>query len=236
MNQLINITQNENNDSVVSGRELHEFLEVGTRYSIWFDRTVEYGFTENTDYLAIVQKRTTAQGNQTEYIDHALKLDMAKEISMIQRTAKGKEARQYFIQVEKEYKQQQQVPLTLDQQIAAIATGYGSMKEEFIEVKDRVTDLEENAPLSPGDYSFLGRRINQRVNEIARSYGGVTREQRSKLYVDINQGVKAVTGTQTRTQLRIKHFDTALEFINDWEPSTATKMQIKQTAFDFGTA
>lgn len=236
MNQLISITQNENNDSVVSGRELHEFLEVGTRYSIWFDRMVEYGFTENTDYLAIVQKRTTAQGNQTEYIDHALKLDMAKEISMIQRTAKGKEARQYFIQVEKEYKQQQQAPLTLDQQIAAIATGYGSMKEEFIEVKDRVTDLEENAPLSPGDYSFLGRRINQRVNEIARSYGGVTREQRSKLYVDINQGVKAVTGTQTRTQLRIKHFDTALEFINDWEPSTATKMQIKQTAFDFGTA
>lgn len=101
-------------------------------------------------------------------------------------------------------------------------------------VKDRVTDLEENAPLSPGDYSFLGRRINQRVNEISRSYGGVTQEQRSKLYVDINQGVKAVTGTQTRTQLRIKHFDTALEFINDWEPSTATKMQIKQTAFDFG--
>lgn len=83
MNQLINITQNENNDSVVSGRELHEFLEVGTRYSIWFDRMVEYGFTENTDYLSIVQKRTTAQGNQTEYIDHALKIDMAKEISMM---------------------------------------------------------------------------------------------------------------------------------------------------------
>ncbi|MDC0825482.1 Rha family transcriptional regulator [Lactococcus petauri] len=103
-------------------------------------------------------------------------------------------------------------------------------------VKDRVTDLEENAPLSPGDYGFLGRRITQRVNEIARSYGGVTKEQRSKLYIDINQGVKAVTGTQTRTQLRIKHYDIALAFINDWEPSTATKMQIKQTAFDFGTA
>ena len=60
MNQLINITQNENNDSVVSGRELHHFLEVGTRYSIWFDRMVEYGFTENTDYLAIVQKKNNS--------------------------------------------------------------------------------------------------------------------------------------------------------------------------------
>ncbi|WP_339000258.1 antA/AntB antirepressor family protein [Lactococcus garvieae] len=233
MNQLINITQNENNDSVVSGRELYDFLEVSERYSTWFERMTKYGFEENIDFVGCKVFNTLAK---QELQDHALKLDMAKEISMIQRTAKGKEARQYFIQVEKEYKQQQQVPLTLDQQIAAIATGYGSMKEEFIEVKDRVTDLEENAPLSPGDYSFLGRRINQRVNEIARSYGGVTREQRSKLYVDINQGVKAVTGTQTRTQLRIKHFDTALEFINDWEPSTATKMQIKQTAFDFGIA
>ena len=216
MNQLINITQNENNDQVVSGRELHEFLEVGTRYSIWFDRMVEYGFTENTDYLAIVQKRTTAQGNQTEYIDHALKLDMAKEISMIQRTAKGKEARQYFIQVEKEYKQQQQVPLTLDQQIAAIATGYGSMKEEFIEVKDRVTDLEENVPLSSGEYGYLTRRINQRVSEVAHGYGKITQQQRAKLYIDINQGVKAVTGVSTRTQLRAKHYEIVLAYVNDW--------------------
>ncbi|WP_270346497.1 antA/AntB antirepressor family protein, partial [Lactococcus petauri] len=89
MNQLINITQNENNESVVSGRELHDFLEVGTQYTKWFERMVEYGFAENIDFVAISQKRRTAQGNQTEYTDHALKLDMAKEISMIQRTAKG---------------------------------------------------------------------------------------------------------------------------------------------------
>ncbi|WP_176490152.1 antA/AntB antirepressor family protein, partial [Lactococcus garvieae] len=163
MNQLINITQNENNDQVVSGRELHEFLEVGTRYSIWFDRMVEYGFTENTDYLAIVQKRTTAQGNQTEYTDHALKLDMAKEISMIQRTAKGKEARQYFIQVEKEYKQQQQVPLTLDQQIAAIATGYGSVKEELVEVKDQVADLTNRFGLPSNKAKVLQKKVATKV-------------------------------------------------------------------------
>ena len=94
MNQLITITQNENNDQVVSGRELHEFLQITERYSTWFERMLKYGFVENIDFVAIAQKRATAQGNQTEYTDHALKLDMAKEISMIQRTAKGKEARQ----------------------------------------------------------------------------------------------------------------------------------------------
>ena len=101
MNQLITIKTNENDEQLVSGRELHKFLEVKTRYSIWFDRMSEYGFTEDIDYTAVVQKRTTAQGNQTEYIDHAMKLDMAKEVSMIQRNEKGKQARQYFLEVEK---------------------------------------------------------------------------------------------------------------------------------------
>ena len=101
MNQLISITTNENDEQLVSGRELHKFLGVKTRYSIWFDRMSEYGFTEDIDYTAVVQKRTTAQGNQTEYIDHAMKLDMAKDVSMIQRNEKGKQARQYFLEVEK---------------------------------------------------------------------------------------------------------------------------------------
>ncbi|USI66751.1 antA/AntB antirepressor family protein [Lactococcus petauri] len=236
MNQLINITQDENNDQVVSGRELHEFLEVGTAYKDWFPRMLKYGFVENIDFVAIAQKRATAQGNQTEYIDHALKLDMAKEISMIQRTAKGKEARQYFIQVEKEYKQRQQTPMTLDQQIAAIATGYGSVKEELLEVKDRVEDLEENVPLSSGEYGYLTRRINQRVSEVAHGYGKITQKQRAKLYIDINQGVKAVTGVSTRTQLRAKHYGVVLDYINDWEPSTATKMQVRQMRLDLDIA
>lgn len=100
-------------------------------------------------------------------------------------------------------------------------------------VKERVSDLEENTPLSPGDYSYIGRRINQRVSEVARGYGRITQEQRGALYKDINQGVKVVTGVSTRTQLRAKHFDTVLAYINDWEPSTATKMQVRQTSFEF---
>ena len=101
MNQLISITTNENDEQLVGGRELHKFLGVKTQYSKWFERMAEYGFTENIDYTAISQKRLTAQGNQTEYIDHAMKLDMAKEVSMIQRNEKGKQARQYFLEVEK---------------------------------------------------------------------------------------------------------------------------------------
>jgi anti-repressor protein len=106
---LIKIETNENNEPVVNGRELHEILGVKTAYKDWFPRMVEYGFTEGSDYIAIAQKRATAQGNETTYTDHILKLDMAKEIAMLQRNEKGKEIRQYFIEIEKEFNSPEKV-------------------------------------------------------------------------------------------------------------------------------
>ena len=103
MNEVINVTLNDNHEPVVSARQLHEALDVKTRYNDWFNRMTEYGFIENQDYLAITQKRVTAQGNSTNQVDHIIKLDMAKEIAMIQRTERGKQVRQYFIQVEKDF-------------------------------------------------------------------------------------------------------------------------------------
>lgn len=241
MNPLINITQNDHNESVVSGRELHEFLEVGTRYSIWFDRMVEYGFTENTDYLAIAQKRTTAQGNKTEYTDHALKLDMAKEISMIQRTAKGKEARQYFIQVEKEYKQQQQVPLTLDQQIAAIATGYGSVKEELVEVKDQVADLTNRFGLPSNKAKVLQKKVATKVymftgGKASNAHKKIGSKVFREFYKDLNNRFDVVK----YSDIPLSRYEEALEYLEMWQPAFNTTLEIRslnsQTSFEFEPA
>jgi toxin-antitoxin system, toxin component, bro family len=105
MNELIKVNTSENGDVVVSGRELHEFLEIGTEYAKWFDRMKDYGFIENIDFSVIVKidDDDTAFGGVRKSTDHAIKLDMAKELAMIQRNEKGKQARQYFIAVEKEY-------------------------------------------------------------------------------------------------------------------------------------
>ncbi|QHO93242.1 phage antirepressor KilAC domain-containing protein [Streptococcus agalactiae] len=103
MNQLINITLNENHEPVVSGRDLHRGLEVKSKYNDWLKRMLDYGFSEGTDFIAIAQKKVTAQGNQSEYVEHIFNLDSAKEIAMIQRNDKGKEVRKYFIQVEKDF-------------------------------------------------------------------------------------------------------------------------------------
>lgn len=98
MNQLIKTTQSKSGDIIVSGRELHEFLEVDTPFRKWFPRMVEYGFVEGADYTPDIFVHPR---NKQETTDYLLKLDMAKEIAMIQRTEKGKQARQYFIQIEK---------------------------------------------------------------------------------------------------------------------------------------
>lgn len=99
MNELINIKTSETGEPSVSGRELHEFLGVKTLYKDWFPRMVEYGFTEGKDFSSFLSESTGGRPST----DHLLTIDMAKEICMIQRTEVGKKARQYFIQVEKDY-------------------------------------------------------------------------------------------------------------------------------------
>lgn len=99
MNQLIPVSTNDQMEPVISGRDLYEFLEIKDNYTDWFKRMICYGFDEGKDFIGISRESTGGRPS----IDHALKLDTAKEISMIQRNDKGKEARQYFISVEKEY-------------------------------------------------------------------------------------------------------------------------------------
>ena len=103
MKDLIKITTNDKGQRLVSGRELHEFLEIRTKYKDWFPRMVEYGFEEGIDFIRVAQKRATnnLKNPVTTVIDHGISIDMAKEISMIQRTKKGKQARLYFIECEK---------------------------------------------------------------------------------------------------------------------------------------
>lgn len=98
MSELIKITQNHKGTNIVSARELYDYLGATERFSSWIERQFEYGFTENVDYAGCKVFNTLA--NQ-ELKDFALTLDTAKEISMIQRSEKGKEARQYFIACEK---------------------------------------------------------------------------------------------------------------------------------------
>lgn len=137
MNELIKVQHNEDGTVAVSGRELHEFLGMRTTYTQWFDNMLRYGFEENTDYVVVdsfSQKYEKGVGVGRPSVNHTLTMDMAKELSMIQRNEKGKQARRYFIEVEKKFKQGVQ------------AIAQPSNKEISIQERLKIMELIVNAP------------------------------------------------------------------------------------------
>ena len=103
MNELIPLTERDGVQAVM-GRDLHNFLEVSTEYRHWFPRMVDYGFEEGKDYAVKNDRVRDSLGREREATNHVISLDMAKEISMIQRTDKGKQARAYFLECERRVK------------------------------------------------------------------------------------------------------------------------------------
>ncbi len=98
MNDLIKVSY-ESDRPTVSARELHNFLEVKTAFKDWFPRMTEYGFQEGEDFCSFLSESTGGRPAQ----DAQLTIDMAKELCMIQRNEKGKQARQYFLDIEKQW-------------------------------------------------------------------------------------------------------------------------------------
>lgn len=93
-----------NNEGLVSARNLHDFLDVKTKFNDWISgRIKKYEFIENSDFILVTEKKVTNNPKNpiSEYADYAITIDMAKELSMVENNAKGKQARKYFIQVEK---------------------------------------------------------------------------------------------------------------------------------------
>ena len=138
--ELIPLTANDGVQAVM-GRDLHEFLESGEQYVTWFKRMEGYGFTEGVDYVHKNKKiERPAPLPPAVKTDHVLTMDMAKEISMIQRTDKGKQARQYFIECERKAKR---APAELTRlELLQIAM---ESEKERLALEAKVTELEPKA-------------------------------------------------------------------------------------------
>ena len=182
MNQLIKVTTNENLEPIISGRDLHEFLEVESNYTTWMNRMVEYGFSEDTDYaICLPNLESENRGGQNK-IDHVLKLDTAKEISMIQRNDKGKQARQYFIAVEKEFNSPEKIMARAlriaDETINRLSLVTKKQEQVIGELKPKA-DYVDSILKNPGlvtitqiskDYGLSGAALNKKLNELGVQY------------------------------------------------------------------
>ena len=142
MKDLIPVTQNGNGELLVSARNLYKGLEITDRFSRWFERMCEYGFTENEDYTSVKSSTVVNNGAIKELQDYALKIDMAKEISMIQRNEKGKQIRKYFIECEKQLK----YTSTKDKYISEIDIAKAELS--LVEATAKLLNLNDSSKLA----------------------------------------------------------------------------------------
>lgn len=165
---LVPVEINENQEQVVSGRYLHEFLEVGTEYAKWFSRMCEYGFTEGNDFNSVVFDEVRLEGNREvkrTLQNHIMKLDMAKELCMLARNEKGKQARQYFIQIERDWnspeKTMARALVLADKKIKQLVTFNAQQSQVINELQPKATYYD----------LVLQNKTLLSVTKIAKDYG-----------------------------------------------------------------
>lgn len=152
---LFSFKRNDDGTVAVSGRELHRGLEIETPYKQWMNRMIGYGFEENTDYILVTQKCLTnnPRNPYTNQTDHIMTLDMAKEISMIQRSEIGRKIRGYFIKIERQHSE--------------IAQAYGiTSKEDMNQLIEQLVSDKLDYLISTGQVS------NEKLESLNNKFEG----------------------------------------------------------------
>ena len=211
MQELIKITEKEGKQ-LVSARELHEFLGVKTKFTDWFNgRAKKYEFIENDDFIAISEKKETAQGNISEYKDFAITIEMAKELSMVENNEKGKQARKYFIKCEKKLKETkpqciEDVLISSLQEMKALRLEINNTKEEVNGLKEENQNIRDLVAFNPDQWR---KDTTNLINKIANKLGGYSHieEVRKESYKILN----STYGVDVNRRLLNKKKNMALE-------------------------
>ncbi|MDT2574334.1 ORF6C domain-containing protein [Lactococcus petauri] len=242
MNQLINITQNENNDQVVSARELHKVLGVKTRFAEWWTQNSKL-LVEHEDFEGVV---TTAPYNPKfpdkvqQLQDYAVTADNAKHLAMQSQTKKSREIRDYFIQVEKEYKQQL-LPQTPEQQIALLAQGNVNLNKKVEQIENSVLDLTNRFGLPSNKAKVLQKKVASKVymftgGKASNAHKKIGSKVFREFYKDLNNRFDVVK----YSDIPLSRYDEALEYLEMWQPAFNTTLEIRslnsQTSFEFEPA
>lgn len=178
-NNPIEIVYNEDGNPTVSGRELHDALEIETPYHKWFPRMCEYGFTEFKDFWTFLSESTGGRRS----LDHQLTIPMAKELCMIQRSEKGRQFRQYFIDIEERWNTPEAVMARALQmagkQLEEIKHKNSMLTSTVEEQHRQITALQPKA-----DYcdTVLSSDDLIPITIIAKEYGMTAREMNNLLH------------------------------------------------------
>lgn len=228
MNELKQVKYND--QLILTTEQLAEFYEVTPKQIKQNFSNNRDKFEEGKHYYLLQGPRLKEFKNRVENFDLVGK--NANQLFLWTRRGAGRHSKMLgtdrawdmFDELEENYfaPKPQKRPLTATEQLKLAAEG-------VVELDDRVTKLEEDKALDPGQYNYLSHEIGKAVNTcIMVHHLSLNAKQRALLYKDINHGVNEVTGIRTRSQLRQRHFETACEFVDNWTPSVATQTVIRQ--------
>lgn len=224
VNELIKITTNEEGKQLVSARELHEFLGLQKRFSAWIEQYIkednEYMFINGEDFTSVLSSTVVNNGANRELQDYAITISMAKEISMVTKNEKGKEARKYFIKMEKKAKNPYP---QLSKELQAIFV----LDERTQKIEKDIKGLEQNIEEIKNDVPLFNIECEQLQNTVRRKgtklLGGKNsrayqdRSTRTKVYLDIQSTIKRNFGITSYKALKRKQLDKAIELVNEYK-------------------
>lgn len=167
----------ENDQQLVSARDLHKALEVKTRFSLWAEQNFKM-FEKGADFTTVVTNTVVNNGARRELQDYAVTIDMAKELCMMSKTAKGKEIRQYFIQVEKNWNSPEMIiqraleisnarvkELQAQNKNLTLQLEESNKKANYLDIILGTTDLLATTQIA-ADYGYSARAFNQLLKEV----------------------------------------------------------------------
>lgn len=207
---LIPVNQSQVGDDLVqtvNARELHEFLGVGKVFAAWIqDRIQQYEFVEGVDYVVTVSK-TGIRKNVTQK-DYFITLDMAKELSMVERNAKGKQARQYFIQCERVAKSPNNNPMLVASTMNSdqLALLMGEVKRREAVQLERDEAIRTKACISSSREASVMAKLGhtKRENEALKEQLGVGTKHKSVKGAGLEQFYIDEGGNRRQTANRLK--------------------------------
>ena len=239
--EVINI-QNKDGVAVVSSRVVaYDFDKQHKHVLEAIENLIkDMGVAEKSAELFIESKYQHPQNKQW-YKEYLLTRD---GFSLLVMGFTGKEALQWKLQyIEAFNKMEEQIKQASHNPYANVSPELQSIimldqKQQMLEqqvqtVQQKVNEIEENAKLDPAEYSLVSKRVSSRVYEVQKERQmNLNKKQIGELFRALNRDILEITGVKTRTQLRQKHLDMVLDFINDWYPSRAAMFNINQMSLE----
>lgn len=225
-NELVPVYVTSTGEKVVYGTELHHVLGVKTSYKDWSKRRFDdVDAEENKDFEAA---QICASSGQTKK-EHIIKLDIAKEMAMLERNEKGKQVRRYFIEVEKRYKAQEGFPKTIPGQIQLLAKGYMELEQKIEGIDKDLQEFKRDMPLLGVECQKIASAKNRKVVPLMggkESPAYKDNSLRGKVYRDIDNQLRREFDVDTYKAIKRNQVDMAVRIIESYQLPMALEQQI----------